>query len=176
MYSIKIANYAVSGFQMASEKPDCPKCPQCPICFSSCEWDEYVFNGLCHACHEDCTEGCVREENCNLCSDEECGVCSSFSPFSCEECIANASKDATEDCHCIAPNQYYIHENLCKTCHPSCNTCEKESSALHCNSCASGYLMLENSGICSLTCPTGFASRSWSCISEGDVVISVTFT
>ena len=50
----------------------CTQCPKYPeeYCLIDCEYDEFIDDqGRCFPCETDCTEGCVRFENCVPCVD-----------------------------------------------------------------------------------------------------------
>ena len=42
---------------------------------SNCHWNEYLSDGICKPCDEECDEGCVRGQNCNPCVNEICTNC-----------------------------------------------------------------------------------------------------
>ena len=61
----------------------CSTCPADengdPICLVDCGSNELLIGEICVPCQPECERGCVREENCNLCYDEECNKCDGFS-------------------------------------------------------------------------------------------------
>jgi hypothetical protein len=70
----------------------------------------------------DCTDdnGCVRTQDCNLCSDRLCGTCTNFDsdPSICTACIDNAITPTA--CECDV--NYFFSEatDSCVSCHTNC--------------------------------------------------------
>jgi hypothetical protein len=155
-------------------------------CLWDCEITEYIKENTIESCDADCTNGCVRSDSCNLCSDLKCEKCSSFEG-GCTECISGTVKNG-DSCEC--PSDTYFDEKLliCIDCSSECTSCTSEDT---CKTCQSGLILVEGKCLCSNSkqywdqnsclncqegcvtctkntcekCPDGtyFISASWSC-------------
>jgi hypothetical protein len=123
----------------------CLNCSVCPedICLSNCEVNQYPIleTMTCGECRSDCLEGCTRAENCNLCADDECNICSNFNESYiheltladaswCKTCIENAQKPSDvdpesidDDCKCITDWYYDAPLHQCLQCNDLCQVC-----------------------------------------------------
>ena len=171
IYSWNIYQYGVTSFDDYFVEPEdmpepclngCTRCPtklSVPFCVSNCNFDEYIDeeDGSCLPCREDNICGCVREENLNLCHDNECEDCATFDEDSvCENCIRNAEPDPiTGDCACVPPHIYIIKVHKCIRCHSSCLKCQDFTNLL-CEECASSGFRAPDSIVCTNFCPSGF--------------------
>ena len=71
-------------------------CDFCPssnaICLNDCPYDEFddsVNGGGCMPCPDTCTDGCIDDQQCGACEDNDCMVC--WSPTDCYECGVDAT-------------------------------------------------------------------------------------
>jgi proprotein convertase subtilisin/kexin type 5 len=116
-----------------------------------------------------CNSGCTSTQykntwnnSCNSC-DAGCATCNGPTSYSCISCggsfylLANSSGG-----YCLAscPTIGYIQVGTnCKTCDPTCNTCNGVS-ANQCADCAANYYLY--SGYCRYVCPAGTYPNSTS--------------
>lgn len=146
---------------------ECVDCPAGPECLIDCEWNEFrdpdTFE--CLPCKEDCLEGCMVAENCNVCTNEKCAVCPEWE--GCEECIENAEFRPEPDCQCIESYSYDSETNTCSQCHPACKECDLADD-ISCTSCNEGYYLVPDTSICMQHCPTGYTEdpATATCIGE----------
>ena len=142
-------------------------CAICPADRATCLWDTEVSNfgqDDATACDAPCgTDGCVREEDCNLCDDRLCQTCLNFdSDVSiCSQCISDASGAPSTICEC--DSDYYFAEgtSTCTQCPTECATCTNSHTGANkeCLSCETGYEFLPTIGMCTPDCPTGSAAN-----------------
>ena len=118
------------------------ECQFCPVgvCLIDCERDQFLEDGVCLDCDPSCApNGCVRDENCNLCVlDPECVDCFDWLECQNETCIENATY-ADNDCTCDAGFVFDIFNIKCQECHPTCATCDG-FGRLDCIECIDGYV------------------------------------
>ena len=180
IYEFKILNIAIpdtTGFvtltaicpgtaYCSANGGECPAFGYCadvgdPKCLIDCEEDEFVDeNGECAKCNDACTNGCIRDENCELCADEECKICDGYNEV-CTECIENASLNGVNgtDCSCDPGFTYNIVDHVCEaSCHESCFTCSDVNRPRNCDICSPGWYAIDGSQICMDVCPTGFVA------------------
>lgn len=151
------------GEVITSCKGNCNICPGTGLCLSDCEYTSYI-NNTCQACNQNCTAGCVRPDDCNLCYDRLCGSCSDYTPVGCTECVDGASF-ISNVCYCTSgPAKAKTNGNLyCSTqCMSYCATCTSSNNG-DCTSCSSGYY-LSTEGLCVTSCPTGYIIKNNNCI------------
>lgn len=125
-------------------------CSTCPnneptVCLINCEWNQYrLENGSCAACQPECTQGCVRPENCNTCLDPECEDCPAWTndrQEGCVSCLNNADGEEIDNCTCNASFWFDLPENMCQPCWSTCRECY-DSDQLSCTSCNPGYYLV----------------------------------
>ena len=129
VYGIKLWNYAVSSFTTEVNNEVCGTGLGL-ACLLQCTYSEY-FAGSCQACPSSCSSGCVRDTSCDVCADDLCLLCSSFTS-SCTSC----------------PSGTMLISGAC--CQSGCSSC---STYWTCNSCSAGYYNLAN--ICLSYCASG---------------------
>ena len=158
----------------------CPNgCTVCPMggcfgslgeCVSNCDLNQFLPD--CESCPLECSDGCVRAENCSPCEDDECEICSGFGADQCTQCIDNAS--GTDDCECDPPFYFVIETHSCNECHPYCLVCTDTTNS-SCSECRDGFFKQPGSSICLPQCPEGFTSVGKECTGTVDQVFCLTF-
>lgn len=111
----------------------CSVCPLTSICLPVCGISSYYSNtSECDACQSNCTYGCRDANDCNLCTDKNCLVCTDYSQNSCTKCGCKY-KLVNGNCIFNRPNEYYDNiTRLCYQCYETCLTC---NSLYECTSC-----------------------------------------
>ena len=113
-------------------------------CLWDCDLSKYIDNSVIVSCMNTCTQGCVRSDSCNLCSDLKCTKCESFSG-GCSECISGTIKTG-DQCNCPS-SQYFDSSTLqCLQCNSECLEC---SSSTICTSCVQDLVLQSNQCKCS---------------------------
>ena len=162
IYSVKFTPTLQTDFFFEVDKCSNHHCSVCPkqTCLLNCEWDEYFDEGMqsCTKCRDNCENGCVRSENCSLCADLECAMCTTFDG-PCDTCLENAVVIAGH-CECAGGYSYDAHDHMCfGDCVTGCESCTAYD--MHsCELCSQGYYLLTNTGVCKHTCPTGFVGMA----------------
>ena len=172
-------------------------CKFCPpeSCLMNCVVNETLVEGKCTQCEADCTEGCIRTDDCKSCVDQLCHSCSDFDW--CDECVEGAQFAENHVCKCGAMLTYSLIEDSCVQCIPGCEVCtnsysceqctahhyisEKgqcEECAEGCSSCASlyschscnvGFIMQIHSSVCLPYCPSGFKEVDGQCTIDHEI-------
>ena len=144
----------------------CIYCPSNNLgqCLSTCDINEYWDdpNSSCKQCHPNCQEtGCFRDDSsCNLCSNQLCETCDSFS--TCQTCIPNAS--SSSDCQC---DPGYAWNSVTESCDESSTTCTSNCDSCttlafnQCTQCLTNYYLVY--GMCLSYCPSGYSLNSGVC-------------
>jgi hypothetical protein len=102
-------------------------------------------------CAKNCSHGCVRSSDCNLCLDPLCQDCSHWD--NCNACLVNAEMDALGVCHCN-DHMFFNKSSLkCEFCHEHCETCTGRG-LYECVQCA-GVLYKTEGTICVDECASG---------------------
>lgn len=134
--------------------PNCFICSANEICSQCVSGYELSTNNVCVTC---------SNKNCEICSDnEKCYQCSSnyvlSSIFTCVSCNIQNCKTCSSDniCHECLNSEYFLYNNLCKTCQAPCKTCLNNYET--CNSC--GLLAEINTNKCSCITNAEFVSGS----------------
>ena len=136
----------------------CTNCPRGPTCLISCPRDMYLSeDGTCGACQDQCSS-CIRQSDCNLCSDVLCSICPKWD--TCEECSDNAHLYG-DSCRCN--DNFFQTESACVECHPYCKECT-DTTEISCSKCRIGYYKQHDIDTCLSDCPTGFLKRTENCL------------
>ena len=160
IYSICIKNRQVdpSEFNIATDLlctvNECSNCPD--TCVSNCPFDQYIQDDeekSCADCSEECTDGCIRGDDCRLCLDPYCETCPTYG--NCDVCLPGAYRG--EDLECVCDNYDQLNET-CSTCNEGCSVCEGEC----CIICSEGFYKDQNDSCLCLACP----DTCTSCISD----------
>jgi len=127
-------------------------------------------NQTCGECDASCTNGCVRNDHCGLCTSYECQTCNGFdSSDTCSACYTGKTDSvAAPNCQCNdhPTGQWYSTvTDACQQCHPNCSSCfyarlTRESLVDCSNNCISNYE--QHRGICEEWCPTGYSENTYS--------------
>ena len=98
-------------------------------CLNNCNIQDYFNGSQCIPCSETCKYGCVRDTDCNLCSDTKCLMCDNFKS-GCLECTKNA-KLLNE---CVCKDEFYWNSSTlkCERCQVWCSICNNIFSCDHC--------------------------------------------
>ena len=113
MYNFKIYNY-IASIPALTSVAGCACGSICPsnTCLDDCEANSFRSGDECVSCRDDCTLGCVRAENCNLCDGPACEACATFTS-ECDRCIPEADL-ADGECTCRSgADQYDINLDIC---------------------------------------------------------------
>ena len=157
IYQVRLYNYAVAIVTLASlMAADIGSIPS--VSLRGCSFAQYFdLNGICQNCRPDCQYGCVRIEDCTLCMDVLCALCTSHEAGYCTACKSNASFDTIHTCVCDGGYVYEASTNSCipVTCHPTCLTCTG-TAADACVTCKSHAHTVNSLGQ-RCECDTGFA-------------------
>ena len=127
---------------------DCEVCLPGQGCFSNCNITQYLEYG-CTDCMQNCTNGCVRGSDCNLCQDPNCRDCLSFSSSSCTTCIGGY---AMQSSGCVSCNTTQFFNNQTGTCENCKNPCIECLNDTVCTGCTGNSTL--KSGTC--ICPKGY--------------------
>ena len=146
----------------------CENCPADSTCLSECDEDQFRNDsGECKDCLPECEAGCRREENCNVCDDNECAECDGFGEDDCTECIDRA-EEVDNDCQCEDNYTYSVDKHECTlACDPACEVCD-DATIYTCDECADGYFKQVDSRICINRCPTGTTESGKECVEIAD--------
>ena len=112
---------------------------------SNCLWDcdiLYYLNGSnCSLCDSNCTKGCIRETDCNLCIDKKCNTCTNYSG-NCTSCVSNLK---LVNSTCVCANTHYLDLNIleCLPCDISCFGCYGKGKN-NCSSCLNHSVLQNN--------------------------------
>ncbi|KAL4512373.1 hypothetical protein ABPG72_005375 [Tetrahymena utriculariae] len=166
----KICVICSSLEQYIQQGSDCLPCDSsCKTCKSpsdlnqclSCQNNKYLKkdNNSCTECNED---GYYKNNSECLKCPSGCQKCQlNYSTLTCEECIAPLVRDEIQS-QCIqcptTNNSYYItNDNICKSCHQSCQTCQGGLDT-KCETCFDGFnlLKLQDGGKKCIICGEGF--------------------
>ena len=162
IHSIAVWNY---DYDVLKEvKTSCSGCSICPkngVCLPTCSLNKYL-SSTCKDCKSPCTKGCVRSEDCNLCSDRLCELCDDYTSTGCTKCVDGAEFDS-DVCKCVNStaksrangNLYCVSE-----CGDSCQACYSSQNR-DCSSCKEGFYL--DDGICVENCPSGKTTSGNEC-------------
>ncbi|KRX07476.1 Insulin-like growth factor binding protein, N-terminal [Pseudocohnilembus persalinus] len=140
----------------------CETCPSgCATCTSnsdcqSCSSGYYLAN---NSCSTTCPNGLFPNNVTNECDscDATCETCSGPASNECITCKSSPQHyfmSSDSSCYETCPDGYYASDitnpKSCEQCPSGCATCTSNSD---CQSCSSGYYLVNNS--CSTTCPSG---------------------
>lgn len=116
-------------------------------CVNNCDFSKYFFGNECVNCLDECTDGCARDSDCNLCNDYYCSSCSGFNAI----CSICKTSFTLINGVCACNDEYFIDEisGYCLKCDPKCKTCKGTST--YCVECSSS--MIFDANTCS--CPSG---------------------
>ena len=147
-------------------------CSKCPITSTDnlCLWEvgndkREEGDGTAVDCNcTTSTTGCRRKDDCNLCFDRICAVCTNFGETdalgidSCTACIANASFTGSapvDTCQC--DDDYFFDEatDTCAQCDTKCNLCTSVGTKV-CSECNAGAFLQDNVDTCLNFCPNGY--------------------
>ena len=144
-------------------------------CLANWEFTQY---GVGLDCRTSCTDGCVRDEecnqvdcetgfsHCNLCFDRECTQCSDYNESDClaTMCAGSSGKaSGTGDCACTATNGRSSTDRLCTPCHTNCDACTSDDAVDYelCSACTSSSSKSDPTIFYCLTvCPTGYTGTA----------------
>lgn len=163
--SIQIWNYPASVLNEISTdcEGSCEICPKSGICLNNCKYYQY-FSNNCTNCSQSCIDGCVRQEDCNLCFDRLCESCFDYSSTGCTKCV-NGAVMKNGECQCengdvqVKDNgNYYCKVN----CMEYCKGCYSMQNG-DCYDCNEGFY-LEGSGLCLPQCQTGYKPQGVNCV------------
>ena len=129
VYGIKLWNSALYSFSSEVNDKVCGTASGF-TCLYTCSYNEY-YSSSCQPCLGSCTSGCVRSSSCDVCADDLCLLCTSFTS-ACSAC----------------PSQTTLVSGIC--CQLGCTSC---STFWVCNACIVGYYSLDN--ICLDYCSSG---------------------
>ncbi|CAG9326438.1 unnamed protein product [Blepharisma stoltei] len=169
IYEFTLWNYAVADFSAKTNN-------LCGInkgssCLWSCNFNQYhdSLSG-CNSCNS-CTEGCRNSENCNVCYDSLCEICSDFNEGSCVKCISNSNL-ISGGCFCDPSCYWDTIDQTCSICYYKCSSCTSNKE-YDCTSCKTGYVLLE--GVCTTFCPLGYANSAGICTLYNDFIFNLNF-
>lgn len=151
----------------------CTHCPAGPVCLIDCEWEQWLDGEICTDCETECTEGCVRQENCNPCLDDTCDHCPMWED--CLSCIENADL-VDGNCECNKGYYYDEEQDACVPCDIACGNCT-DDTIWTCDECKEGFYLHRDADICRPHCPSGFDSddATATCINDPIDVFCLTF-
>ncbi|CAG9312392.1 unnamed protein product [Blepharisma stoltei] len=167
IYQFTLWNVAVSNFNTQYSDQICGA-GAINSCLWTCplsQWMNEVTPTNCNSC----TNGCVRNESCNVCEDPLCSVCTGFLVGLCIQCISNASGTP---CACNIGYYWDLTSNKCLSCDYSCKTCTSSTSG-DCIVCASAFYMYL--GWCISKCPDGFIESGSSCVEKDSFIFYLSF-
>ena len=130
----KIGLTQVNNLVLSTSCKGCSLCPATKVCIPNCEPDEF-YNEVtkqCGKCPDECPTGCKNENSCNLCVDDLCIGCSSFSAGSCTEC-----EEGYEPINwiCKKCGEFTYFDNTTKRCLPCSGLCITCKTKTHCKTC-----------------------------------------
>lgn len=150
---------------------DCLFCPISTLCITNCNLSQFYFAATCTSCSNSCTKGCVRNNDCNLCSDRLCYNCKDYTSTGCLQCVDGASM-VNGICVCnsgstmVRENGNFYCENQCMS---FCKTCYSMSNG-DCISCNDGYYFMK--GLCLPYCQIGYLEGQGVCASyQNDMMV-----
>lgn len=111
LYSLVISKTLISFSNRFLTTCSCFFCTDDGACLSSCEIDEFEDSGQCFACMSECTNGCVRAENCLLHPDNLCDEYVVLDNDHCNSCVPNAVHN--EVCQCIENSEFIELQRAC---------------------------------------------------------------
>ena len=141
----------------------CSYCPNSGTCLPDCSVKQYYSSSSCSSCSSKCDKGCVRSEDCNLCSDRLCELCSDYTSSGCTKCVDGAEM-VSSVCECItgSPKSRPNGNLYCATdCFKNCKTCYNSYEG-DCTTCQDNYF-LDPSGICLSQCQSGYKAQNGKC-------------
>ena len=152
------------------------KCPSSTnVCISTCLYTQYIENGACIDCQAACTNGCVRNSDCNLCNNKLCLSCQDFSSTGCVTCKTNAQKLVPSNtCQCVLGSYEDSSTSTCLSCFTYCDTCTSGKNG-DCLTCKTGSYMNPETGLCLTTCPISYTQIGNICSSDSSQTTSITF-
>lgn len=154
-------------------------------CLWDCEINSFFNHTSCETCHSSCGNSCRDNNNCNLCEDPHCLICTDYSAncFECYDqydlnsststCIVNFTCEenylmVNDICECS--NGYYMENDICKTCNSSCLTCSQREF-YECLTCEDFLL----GNVCVDHCPIGFDGKNNLCKWESQDFVVVEY-
>ena len=164
LFSISVWNtdQSLTGEVSVTCTGGCSVCPSSGICTTACGLLQYYFSGACQGCSISCPFGCVRGNDCNLCSDRLCYQCKDYSATGCTACVDGASM-VNGQCVCTSGTaQSRFNGNLyCDTvCVSACATCFSVRNG-DCITCSEGYYFTQ--GLCLPNCQVGYSESQGLC-------------
>ena len=113
---------------------------------TDCLWDcdlNYYFNNIdCSSCSIECSQGCVRGQDCNFCMISGCSSCKNFD-YECTSCLNSFT--GSSGCRCTPGNYWDTQQNKCQVCLPNCLLCQDSST---CSECKPTFTNTQTSCIC----------------------------
>ena len=163
--SVWNTDYSLKNQVSTSCSGNCIFCPLTGSCLTNCALTSFYLNA-CQDCSNSCNAGCVRSQDCNLCYDRLCYICTDYTSTGCSKCVDGASL-VSGSCKCNNGNALIASNgNLyCSTtCMSYCATCLYSTNG-NCLSCNSGYYLYPT-GLCVSSCPTGYQTQSNLCVAS----------
>ena len=140
----------------------CSICPSNGVCLPACDIGSY-YTTSCQSCSSACKNGCVRNNDCNICYDRLCDTCTDYTSTGCSKCVDGASL-VSGVCSCntgVAGTKANGNLYCASNCMQYCLTCTSSSNG-DCLSCISGYVLTVE-GLCVLNCPNGYKNITNKC-------------
>ncbi|CAG9321678.1 unnamed protein product [Blepharisma stoltei] len=159
LWDLKIYNkIPVSNLYSSTCSSGCTYCPidNSNTCLPNCPLSQFPSGSNCASCASSCKSGCVRNSDCNLCQDPICDICKDFTS-TCTTCKSKATLVGAS-CQCDKRYGWDSSALSCLLCPSNCYSC---SGTLKCDSCASGFYLIQN--LCVDNCPTGYTGSSGKC-------------
>ena len=150
----KFCAYQYVNYPLPIESSECEQgyCSNCPpgACVIDCAITHTLVDGSCAECN-DCPQGCIYPEDCDMCLDRYCATCSNYE--NCETCAVNAEfNPETGICECDASHRP-SDDFQCVDCNPACALCEDETNTT-CDECNEGFFKQPDTRQCEEYCPT----------------------
>ena len=172
----KFCVYQYVNYPMPIDPSVCDQgyCINCPpgTCVIDCPLSHTLVDGSCVECNN-CPQGCIYPEDCDMCVDRYCQSCSSYE--GCEECAPNAILNPeTGLCECDASHRP-SDDFQCVDCHPACALCVDGTDS-SCDACNEGYFKQADTTICKSYCPSLLDAVDQKCQTGPEKAFCLTFT
>lgn len=147
IYTFTIFTSPITTRRLTTCLDSCDQCLDSGYCIPNCDinyfWVGPTYNS-CSTCLASCSQGCRKNDTCNICENEKCNSCTSFNSNTCSSCVIGAT-DIT-NCKCPSDSYWnpeklicfkcagneYLYLYSCSPCPDLCSQCTSSSNCLAC--------------------------------------------